>query len=109
VKPVLHLGLLQACDQALAGTIPKPLDCYWVCAGSYLEVVPCESKEQVTVLILTPPPPISGFGATFGPLENIWVARHLSVGVAPGEVPDANYPTTHGIDVVRIKRATGIS
>ena len=109
VKPVLHLGLLKACQLALAGATPKPLDCYWICAGTCLEVVPCESKELVTVLILTPPPPISGFGATFGPLEKIWVAKHLQMGVAAGEVPDPNYPLTHGVDLVQIKRANGVS
>ena len=56
----------------------RPLDTYWVCAGSHFELVSTLSPQQVTFLILTPSPPFTRHEGNFMGDENIWVTKRLS-------------------------------
>ena len=99
--PVLRRGLAHACRLSLTHAPPPevcPLDFYWVAAGTEVQVVSCLATEhrtlpwderpvrrQVTVLILTPPPPVSRRAVAFDEsrVDWIWAVRHGAV--APGE------------------------
>lgn len=87
---VVRHGLIQAIDVARNPRNPQqgnPMDCYWVCTGDRFEVTACVGPGQVTVMLLTPPPPFSdriprifdGWTDT----EAIYTARPRSRG--PGE------------------------
>jgi len=87
---VVRLGLIQAIEVARR-TEPNqedwPIDCYWVCTGDAFQVTACAGPGQITVMLLTPPPPVSdripstytGWTKT----EAIYTARPRSRG--PGE------------------------
>ena len=52
----LRNGLILAAKRALK--LNLPVDSYWVCAGSRLEVAVCESDRQITMLIIAPFPSV---------------------------------------------------
>ena len=100
LAPVARAGLLKA--MTLSHDTSKPLDCYWVCAGTHFELVTTVSAKQVTLLILTPPPPVSFANFQYDGYDPIWVTKHASVGVCDGEVEEpqtdisvAGVVTTH--------------
>jgi len=87
---VVRLGLAQAIEVASrAGSEQRdwPMDCYWVCTGDMFEVTACAGPGQITVMLLTPPPPVSDrIPSTFDgwtETEPIYTARPRSRG--PGE------------------------
>lgn len=52
-------GLITAIDAMLEGKPsgkPLPIDSYWLVAGTDCQVVVTQSKQQVTLLLVTPPP-----------------------------------------------------
>jgi hypothetical protein len=87
---VVRLGLTQAIEIARR-TEPDqedwPIDCYWVCTGDMFQVTSCAGPGQITVMLLTPPPPVSDrIPSTFAgwtKTEAIYTARPRSRG--PGE------------------------
>lgn len=107
LAPVARAGLLKAMELSINES--KPLDCYWVCAGTHFELVTTLSEKQVTLLVLTPPPPVSyaNFKYNKAPDEYdpIWVTKHASVGVCDGEVAEA--PTVSVAGVVTTHLRTG--
>ncbi len=90
LAPVARAGLLKAMELSINES--KPLDCYWVCAGTHFELVTTLSEKQVTLLVLTPPPPVSYANFKYNKppdeYDPIWVTKHGSVGVCDGEVEE---------------------
>jgi len=86
-------GVLAQRPQAL------PVDSFWLCAGSHLQIVATlgyawvggnREPHHVNMLILTPPAPGSDRGANFVGHEDIWVVRPTDQGpgisiVRPGQ------------------------
>lgn len=84
VEEIVRQGFEKAF--ALAIQHGLPLDCYWVCAGQNgpVKMFPARSASQVTVLLMTPLPPV--MGSKFPDLEDIWAVKHESVGHGAGEI-----------------------
>jgi hypothetical protein len=87
---VVRLGLIQAIEVARRSGPNQedwPIDCYWVCTGDVFQVTACAGPGQITVMLLTPPPPVSDrIPSTFvgwTKTEPIYTARPRSRG--PGE------------------------
>jgi hypothetical protein len=72
---------------------PLPICCAWVCSGGKMkkkkarfEVVSLESDQQLTLLLLTPPPEdLTDEKEKEGPLQRIWSTRDTDFGVEFGE------------------------
>lgn len=96
-KPaVIKHGLIKACDLAIKEQ--KLLDCYWVCSGDLFQVSSMTSPQQVTVMILTPPPPTSAI-TSFPDKEDIWIAKKKPATVPAGQV---EVSAGDGVHVVRL-------
>jgi hypothetical protein len=87
---VVRLGLAQAIDIARRpepNHEDRPIDFFWVCTGDAIKVTACGGPAQITVMLLTPPPPVSDrIPRTFEgwtKKEKIFTARPRSRG--PGE------------------------
>jgi hypothetical protein len=80
-EPIIRAGFAKAIYLSIE--TGYPLDCYWVCAGHHFEVQILLSRQQVTVLLSTPSPPISLSTFEREEDENIWVTRHASAGYNP--------------------------
>jgi len=63
-------GLLKAIELA-DGKPPLPIDCYWICTGSYFQLVATQGKRQVNLFFLTPPPPANLIQLPSSVLEGI--------------------------------------
>ena len=105
VAPVARAGLLKA--MKLSIDTSRPLDCYWVCAGSQFELVTTLSDDQVTLLILTPHPPVSYANFEYNEppdeYDPIWVTKHASAGVNDGEVEEAQTVSVAGVVTTRLR------
>lgn len=88
VADTLRLGMLEALK--CADDTGLPMEFFWVCLDENLfQVYFSKGEHQVTVLILTPPPP-KNYNA--GPLtapEDLWVVKEA-------DQADNAYPTVNG-------------
>ena len=66
IEPIMKRGLIEALELVQLGGIGntgRPLDTYWMCAGSEFEVYVTEGSttlaksRQITMIVSTPPPP----------------------------------------------------
>lgn len=78
VDSVLREGFIKAAEIALAHDLP--VDSYWVAGGDQVQVVITQSDEQVTMLLLTPPPEKPRYEGPLPVEERIWVARRAGSG-----------------------------
>lgn len=108
IEVILRAGLLQLCELLLADfkvTLkPKnarPVDCFWVCAGHEVQLILCPNPRQITLLFLTPMPPIvSRIPLHPATVEDIYVARHTSLTIQEKLQPKPNGVDPH-VEIVR--------
>lgn len=75
IEPIFCQGLIKAISESINNPItvadpetqqPQqqalPIDTYWICDANHFEILICRSPQQVTLLFLTPPPPIRNPG-----------------------------------------------
>lgn len=70
IEPILRQALIKALQLVVKHEIP--MDSYWICAGGDFEAYVAKSGQQVTLMLLTPPPPTWTF--EHHP-SDIWLAR----------------------------------
>jgi hypothetical protein len=119
-------GLLKAIDLA-KGTPPAHIDCYWICSGSYFQLVATQGKSQVNLFFLTPPPPANLIQLPSSLPEDIYlIVDHyeayeiVEVGSYPvldasapngsrppkaNEIPEVSDTKTKEVKQVRVRRA----
>jgi hypothetical protein len=74
VEPILREGFRLALTKAQERKVA--VDTYWICNGDLWECAVCVSRAQVTLLISTPPPPVSVAGTgTFTVPDPVWIVR----------------------------------
>lgn len=56
IAPIYAEGLLKTLNASLKPKQPLPIDSYWIIGHSRVELLTLISKQQVTLLIATPPP-----------------------------------------------------
>lgn len=57
IEPILRRSLLRAGETSLKHKLP--IESYWVVAGETLRVATCKGKNQITLLLISPNPPIT--------------------------------------------------
>ena len=83
VEPVLRAGFIHAARVALESHPALPVDCYWMANHDRIEVVVARSPQQVTMILMTPPPQREAFAAGGEAIEeDIWI-----VGMADASSP----------------------
>jgi hypothetical protein len=94
IEPVFCQGLIKALREAIDNPITVedpaqgkrlkalPIDSYWIVVGERFEMTICRSLQQVTLLILTPNPPIPRPGI-WDQDTPIWVVRRETTATAP--------------------------
>lgn len=100
VARVVRQGLIAVLD--LLNAEPNlEVDCYWLCAGSHFEVATMKSDVQLTVLFLTPSPPMTRRGRNFrAGFEDIYITKHKDLN--PGEqIVDETIPDTVTVQLAR--------
>jgi hypothetical protein len=96
VADTLRMGMQQAIECAQAANLP--MEFFWVCVGGQptFQVYYAQGDRQVTVLVLTPPPPANYNAGPLVAAEDLWVVKeqdasdtqYLTVnGTLPGTVP----------------------
>jgi hypothetical protein len=112
VEDTLRLGMAEAIDCARAANLP--MEFLWVClADDIFEIYYSQGDRQVTVLILTPPPPPDFDTGPLKDKETLWVVkeqdaddtRYLTINGTPaGRVPAPVALTTGGNGTKQIIR-----
>jgi hypothetical protein len=75
IEPIFCQGLIKAIRESVTNPLtimdPQtqetqeqalPIDTYWICDASHFEILICRSPQQVTLLFLTPSPPVRNPG-----------------------------------------------
>lgn len=98
IEPVFCQGLIKALQEAINNPITiavedpaqgkrqkaLPIDSYWLVVGERFEMTICRSLQQVTLLILTPPPPNPRPGI-WDQDTPVWVVRRDTTAAAPDQ------------------------
>lgn len=94
VEPVLRAGFIHAARVALESAPALPVDCYWMANHDRIEVVVTRSPQQVTMILMTPPPQREALGAGgTATEEDIWI---VGLAAYPSPVPGI---TIHRVSV----------
>ncbi|MBI3782189.1 MAG: hypothetical protein HY270_02190 [Deltaproteobacteria bacterium] len=71
-ESVLRKGLIKAGELVMRYKLP--VDCYWVRGGERIELIVTKSAQQITLLFVSPPPPLKGSHAgKLSPGPDIWI------------------------------------
>lgn len=75
VAPIYALGLLRTLNASLAAKEPGalPIDSYWIVGHGQVDMVNLVSPRQVTLLVMTPPPPDPSPVGVHGETAEAWV------------------------------------
>ncbi|HXG04805.1 MAG TPA: hypothetical protein VNO23_15495 [Candidatus Binatia bacterium] len=75
IAPIYALGLLRTLNASLASKEPSPLpiDSYWVIGHGQVDMLTLVSRRQVTLLVMTPPPPDPAPAGIHGETAEAWV------------------------------------
>jgi hypothetical protein len=98
VAPIYALGLLRTLNASLAsrGPGPLPIDSYWIIGHGHVEMVNLVSPRQVTLLVMTPPPPEPAPGQIHGETAEVWVTTRRA-GRTEAEIdPESEQPSVGG-------------
>jgi hypothetical protein len=109
-QEIVRQTFVKATEVALASDPPKPIVTYWVYGSESFEGMVGESDQQVTVFLLTPPPPSMPTTQTRPHVdEKLWViapdARIAAIqeGYAPAERPQAAATDTPGVSTMQMR------
>jgi hypothetical protein len=94
IEPVFCQGLIKALQESIDNPITVedpaqgkrqkalPIDSYWIVVGERFEMTVCRSLQQVTLLVMTPPPPNPRPGI-WDQDSPVWVVRRDTTSTAP--------------------------
>jgi hypothetical protein len=108
IEPIFCQGLIKAITESVNNPLTVvdpdteeaqqhalPIDTYWICDASHFEVLICRSPQQITLLFLTPPPPIRNPGI-WSAETPVWSVRRNVVDIEEQEQADEQEEVPEG-------------
>jgi len=109
-QEVIRQGYIKATELSLANDPAKPIVTYWINGGEHFETVVAESDQEITMFLLTPPPPGPAKTNTLEHVdERIWLISSdqrlaaIQEEYLPQDRPKAVATDTAGISCMQLR------